>query len=636
MSNDERQAWKYRAKQFNESAAGRAQLQQRRQRRRDRGNHSPTPSFVREPMTNARDRLNESPVLHASRRTDEEDEYSTVYFEPGCDEFIWKRMCDVRNMLAQFTERFDMNQQQYNDGREFTNKEDYFLRRRLCVASVNVHYCDANHNVYPSEISLIKFNIADGLLDERNFILSLPRYLVIPREYESAIVNNEERTMLRADQRDHALCHFMRSDFDEIWHEIKEFTNFDGVHERIAVRSGEWNSVVGAFHTLCRLVGEHASSRIGTRFVVIEDYLQAMTTSILQDRQHSLQHPQPQARSHISAQLQPNITAQATAASSSAASRRDVTTVARNDQHASRGTCQSDVVTCSFHHQLLLTNQCRARACAMFTARQTAFNFLTLSKQYAFRNFTITGTHFPDGDNSPEAVGEVADWGAVNSGAECGIRGEMTPHLACRQENVRDGPRVPGTFEEPKRQRQKEQREELWRRNANQRNQAVQDCRGDYNNFVFGQRRSTSTGYSDVSVGLERTTLGEGTRETHFGGEVPEIGYSRNASRSPDTYIPEENVVTYVDAGTWWRGRRVLRNAWNWNEQRRGEPIITSTISRDKRKKRQEKASNNVCGDMQSLKFTRNTGKLEDLNNDFSELQKSHGQVLYLSLYSLS
>lgn len=369
LSEEEKQMWKDRAKAYNTSHAGRAEQKKRREALRERKNR------IAEPFTqliHSGAKVKPSLIMPASRRVDEIDQLAKVYFEPSGRDYMWKREHDVKELADQYTWR--LTQRPSDLPSDY--KKAFFLDKPMWIAAVNLYYQDGQRMI-PSEISLVKFNIRDGFEDQRNFILALP-YDYIPPEYcEDDAVYNEEKTAIRADGRGNRLIEVMRTDFDRVWDEIKEFTDLDGDEQKIFVCADQWNEVVGSFQTLYSAVNETAFSRVETRFIAIDDFFMAMAMTLLE------MECTEEMRVCVSTEM----------------------------HEKWPGTIEFDRVTCSYHYQFRYRNECQSRSCSMFTAHEAIFNFFTLCKKYVFCDYEFTGNHLPNKAQLPQLESDYQECG---------------------------------------------------------------------------------------------------------------------------------------------------------------------------------------------------------------------------------
>uniref|UniRef100_A0A915ARP7 HMG box domain-containing protein n=1 Tax=Parascaris univalens TaxID=6257 RepID=A0A915ARP7_PARUN len=401
LSDEEKQIWKDKAKAYNTSHAGRKDQKKRREALRERKNRLAE-------VIDQGGKVKHSLAMPTSRRIDEIDQFTKVYFEPFSRDYMWKREHDVKELTDQYTWRLTQRSSDFSSD----YKRAFFLDKPMWLATVNL-YCEDDRRMIPSEISLVKFSIRDGFDEQRNFILALPNGYIPPKYCEDETLYNEERTAIRADRRGNGLIDVMRDDFDRIWEEIKEFTELDSEEEKIFVCVDQWNEVVGSFRTLYKAIGETALSRMETRFITIDDFFIAMAMTI------SEEECSEEMRVYVSSEMHTKWP----------------------------GVVEFDRVTCPYHRQFLYRNECRTRACSMLTAHEAVFNFFTLCKESVFRDHEFTGNHLPNKEQLPQLEGDYQECG-TSSMASARRPGSQTtivnPHP--------DIQRISGyTFDKPKR-----------------------------------------------------------------------------------------------------------------------------------------------------------------------------------------
>lgn len=364
LSEEERQFWKDKAKEFNNSQAGASdRLQKRAQYRQRKHNAGEAVNLANLPSTSKTPKP--SKVIPPSGRYDEVDFCTRVYFAGVDDDFEGKREQDVKDLFDRFRWKFNPRCDE-----ACTQMRNYFIDKELCVATVNIYYED-EERILPSELSLLKFSIRKGIFAQKNIIIGLTDYKFPNEMCEQDAKEQELRTGISADPE--KMREVARFDFENIWKEVKEFTQIGEPDAKLLVLADDWNFVVGSFYTLFTHVNETEFCRVETRFITIQDYCLAMESLLTKV------HPSEEAKSVIGTEFREKWT----------------------------GAVMFDIVICELHTPLRFQNECQAKECSLLSAHEAAFNFFTVCQKRILPDYAFNGSHMPHKSQLPQAECEV-------------------------------------------------------------------------------------------------------------------------------------------------------------------------------------------------------------------------------------
>ncbi|VDN82426.1 unnamed protein product [Brugia pahangi] len=342
LSYEERQEWKKRAKEYNNSEVGRNERMLKRLDYHRRRYHES--ADFSQPCTSGNSK---SKTKLSSFRYDEIDQYSRKYFAGIGDDFEAKRENDRKKFIDHYQWRFTQ--------KECGSKKDFFIKSEIIIVTANIYYEDSsNKRMIPSEISILKFSLNRGIYGKRHYILGFARNGISCENNKVEAEENEQMTGLLMDCD--RISTNVRFDYIQVWDEIKAFTRINGSGEKLLLLSKDWNIVVGSFDTLFVHANEKSFSRVETHFATLEDYFMALYATVNDVRVND-------------------------------AIKSDVAMEMNEQWHHA---VFYDFTTCDFHAGLKYTEQCQARNCSLFAAHKAIFNFFTLCKKHVFSSCKFT------------------------------------------------------------------------------------------------------------------------------------------------------------------------------------------------------------------------------------------------------
>uniref|UniRef100_A0AAF5PYX8 Maelstrom domain-containing protein n=1 Tax=Wuchereria bancrofti TaxID=6293 RepID=A0AAF5PYX8_WUCBA len=346
LSYEERQEWKKKAKEYNNSEVGKNERMLKRLEYHRRNYY---PADFSQPSTSGKSKSK----IELSFRYDEIDQYSRKYFAGIDDDFEAKRENDRKKFIDHYQWRFTQ--------KECESKKDFFYETEIIIVTANIYYEDSSSKrMIPSEISILKFSLNRGIYGKRHYILGFAKNGILCENNKVEAEENEQMTGLLMDCD--RISANVRFDYMQVWDEIKAFTRIDSSGEKLLLLSKDWNTVVGSFDTLFMHANEKSFSRVEAHFATLEDYFMALYSTVNDVR-------------------------------ISDAIKSDVAMEMNEQWH---NAVFYDLITCDFHAELKYTEQYQARSCSLFAAHKAIFNFFTLCKKHVFPSCKFIEQHMPN------------------------------------------------------------------------------------------------------------------------------------------------------------------------------------------------------------------------------------------------
>uniref|UniRef100_A0A1I8ENF5 Maelstrom domain-containing protein n=1 Tax=Wuchereria bancrofti TaxID=6293 RepID=A0A1I8ENF5_WUCBA len=241
LSYEERQEWKKKAKEYNNSEVGKNERMLKRLEYHRRNYYANKPADFSQPSTSGKSKSK----IELSFRYDEIDQYSRKYFAGIDDDFEAKRENDRKKFIDHYQWRFTQ--------KECESKKDFFYETEIIIVTANIYYEDSSSKrMIPSEISILKFSLNRGIYGKRHYILGFAKNGILCENNKVEAEENEQMTGLLMDCD--RISANVRFDYMQLSDHLIPF--------------------------LCMRMKNHFVARVEAHFATLEDYFMALYSTV--------------------------------------------------------------------------------------------------------------------------------------------------------------------------------------------------------------------------------------------------------------------------------------------------------------------------------------------------------------------